>query len=1025
MKSSSRGIGQLARVVFFIGSWCLAVVAFGQEHRVTIHVNKLYSNTDGGCLGRPDHDWNLSYSGSASNNFSLVGCWKVIDQNVPYTYSNPSAANITDLTTARYFRLKLQGWEGTEDADECEYYDSPGCASGDDLQAKTQQYDLDDLEPFEPTDNQQFYIRTIGPDGALGHYYVEGEITWRPDPLLAPDPITYSGNGDRCPDETLILSTVLDVPNVDKVVKNYQWEVSYTTGSYSWKIADYTTNRYLIIPFKSLPGYPTNLSNNKQIRFRVRANYTDNESWSKYSTTVAVDISPAAPTFTYDATPSCALTGTAKIDLSVTGSTYRYRYFLRPGYNNTGCINPDDDDCLYGQVGSFNTSSKSIPYVSPGKYTLVVSNNGDTRGICYTAKNIEVMAHDDLYIGDFIARHNPCPGDAEGSLVVTAFGGDPDRDIIFSLNGSTDGFERESRYRGTFTNLSAGAYTLLVNDGGCSPLWPQDSAGVTITITDPATPVTLETDDITNDLLKIDPTCSTEPNGTITVYVKGGGGRYVYDLEGPVHDLQETDLPQRAFENLPGGTYVLHVYDADLPACDPLTLSDIYLPPILPPQITFVSSQDVTCANISAADDDGTIILSATEGTGHYAFYLTGATTTMGTDGVFHHLTPGDYTAYVRSADVANCSDADTLAVPIRIAGREPVQINLQEHKHLTCFDEDNGKLAVAITSERSQTYQWQYRTASADVWSNVSSARGGTTLQIDQLFPADYRLVTTDTAECIQTSEIFSIRGPAAPLQLMDLVTIPETCEGGNNGKILVQVAGGWGQYLTTYAGDDLSFTTFTDETGFGPGEYLVRIADAEECTVEAMASIALSNVAFQANFLTTSEAYVQDTVVLVEVCYPQPDSLTWDFDEGVMVLPEQAHTSPGIMGMMPGTFTITLTGYFSTCTDEVTKVITFIALDETSSGRIALGEDAFKTMQIFPNPGNGQYTAAITLHTQAPLQIQLYNLQGNILYQALYDSQYEHTVPIDLTDQRQGIYLMKLTSLHHQKTVRLIKNR
>jgi gliding motility-associated-like protein len=126
-----------------------------------------------------------------------------------------------------------------------------------------------------------------------------------------------------------------------------------------------------------------------------------------------------------------------------------------------------------------------------------------------------------------------CPGDSDGSIVVTVSGGTPAYDYVWSNNV----FQRIN------ADLPAGTYTLTLTDhNNCS----------LSRIFELSTPDTVKI--VTVDLS--DPTCSGVPDGTITIHADGGSGDFTYSYNNG--DSYEADS---VMIKLNSGTYSLLVKD--------------------------------------------------------------------------------------------------------------------------------------------------------------------------------------------------------------------------------------------------------------------------------------------------------------------------------------------------------------------------------------------------------------------------------------------------------------------------------
>jgi hypothetical protein len=78
--------------------------------------------------------------------------------------------------------------------------------------------------------------------------------------------------------------------------------------------------------------------------------------------------------------------------------------------------------------------------------------------------------------------------------------------------------------------------------------------------------------------------------------------------------------------------------------------------------------------------------------------------------------------------------------------------------------------------------------------------------------------------------------------------------------------------------------------------------------------------------------------------------------------------------------------------------------------------------TLKVYPNPGNGQYSLEIESEIANSYRVAVFNTVGKIVYQNEFGS---HSVKqtINLTDQNDGIYFLKVTGKNTNKVIKLIK--
>ncbi len=136
------------------------------------------------------------------------------------------------------------------------------------------------------------------------------------------------------------------------------------------------------------------------------------------------------------------------------------------------------------------------------------------------------------------------------------------------------------------------------------------------------------------------------------------------------------------------------------------------------------------------------------------------------------------------------------------------------------------------------------------------------------------------------------------------------------------------------------------------------------------------------------------------------------WDFGDGTTgVGPEVYH-----IYNWKGLFTVTLTAY-NDC-DTVT-------VEQEVESRITTGVEELAngaSINIFPNPNNGQFNLAVNVPEQASVSYQVLDVQGAIVGQGVLGNvQGERVQNVQLSNLSAGMYLMRVQVGTSAKVVRM----
>lgn len=318
---------------------------------------------------------------------------------------------------------------------------------------------------------------------------------------------------------------------------------------------------------------------------------------------VTVDIiEPTAITASSNVTDViCGGDASGEIEVTVNGGTTPYEYSID---------------------GTTFQSSNIISALNAGNYTVTVRDANS----CVITLNQVINEPTVLTITVDEVNDAACNGQNDGSISVSGAGGSSPYE--FSLDGGAFGVS------GEFTNLIAGDYTITVRDAnGCEKELSQTVANqFTITAT----------------AALVDPLCSGDSNGEITLNTSGGVAPYEYFISGSA-----TSQASPIFSGLASGTYVLRVIDAN--GCQAGLTVDLTDPQVLSSQ---TSITQVSCNG----DGDGSMDIVVSGGTSPYEYSIDG--TTFQSSSSFTALTSGTYTVLVSDANDCEITEAVTITEP-------------------------------------------------------------------------------------------------------------------------------------------------------------------------------------------------------------------------------------------------------------------------------------------------------------------------------------------------------------------------
>ncbi|HCU20100.1 MAG TPA: hypothetical protein DF818_12650, partial [Bacteroidales bacterium] len=237
-------------------------------------------------------------------------------------------------------------------------------------------------------------------------------------------------------------------------------------------------------------------------------------------------------TGTYSITVRDAVSSTASVSVTITqpasalsGFMVSHTDILCYG-NNTGILTVSGSGgtapYLYQLgAGSYRTSGTFTNLVS-GTYTVTVQD----ANLCAFPVSVDITQPSAAVTGAVTVQINvSCNGGTNGSLIVTGAGGT----APFEYNISGGSFQAS----GSFSNLSAGSYTVVVRDANLC------TSDVPVTITEPVV--------LAIDHTSVPASCPDTPDGSISLTITGGTQPYNAIWSDGMTGISRTNIPDGSY----------------------------------------------------------------------------------------------------------------------------------------------------------------------------------------------------------------------------------------------------------------------------------------------------------------------------------------------------------------------------------------------------------------------------------------------------------------------------------------------
>lgn len=587
-------------------------------------------------------------------------------------------------------------------------------------------------------------------------------------------------------------------------------------------------------------------------------------------------------------------------------------YFVQV-VNNTGCLTVDTATVLAPDPILANLSTTPVscfgtcdgtatvaPTGGQGPYTFSWSpepgggqNTPAATGLCATNYSVTItdalgcsIVQDVLILGpapiDVVAvvEDASCNGVCDGSITLTPQGGTAPYTFLWTPappNGPNGPVAEQ---------LCAGQWQVLVTDAnGCDTL-------LTYTIAQPALLEAV--------LATVDNTCHGDCLGTAEVFIQGGTAPFVVTWRNANGDVIAPD--QTAIDLLCAGDYTVTITDAN--GCtntQPLTIGQGQ--PI-DPGLTVTGE---TCAGPC----NGTAISTPSGGQGPYTFFWDPAPGAGQGTGIVSGLCAGNYTVTI--TDQLGCDTVVAFTVaPYQAV--DPGAVVTNESCGGSC---DGSVLLNPIGGIGPFTYNW-----------NPAPPNGQGGSSALDLCPGDITVTITDAVFCVTTAT-FTITGPPVITVAVDQV-VEASCANASDGSIAVTTGGGTIPLSFQWNGPNGYSSPQEDISAIAPGDYTLTITDANGCD-----STVAVNVPSLSGLLANAGADQQfcagPDVVLDGSASTGALSYEWTNDQGQLIGDQAVVT---LTGLLPGTYTFTLTVIDGVCTSTDQVVVEVLLLPNVNAG-------------------------------------------------------------------------------------------
>ncbi|CAM1362359.1 putative Contig_15, whole genome shotgun sequence [Tenacibaculum sediminilitoris] len=460
--------------------------------------------------------------------------------------------------------------------------------------------------------------------------------------------------------------------------------------------------------------------------------------------------------------------------------------------------------------------------------------------------------------------------------------------------------------------------------------------------------------------------CNGDISAVLNVVATGGvgGNSYVWFNAVTGNSIGNSQV----IYNLPIGRYFVKV--TDLKGIE--DTSEIFT--VVQPEVLGVTGDvsNVTCSG----NNDGVISLNVEGGTPPYSYsWSSGETTAEITVAV------GSYFVLVTDANGCQTTGSFTVEKASSLTITETV-------KDVICYNSCTGEINLSIDGGIAPyTVQWN---------------TGQTGNIIKGLCAGIYTATVTDQKGCLVTKEI-SVK--SAEELIFDVVPSEVTLCYGETIEYDVTMVG-----VSEYAWTSTNGFTSNESVVLlsEEGVYTLTVTTVDGCKVSKEITIHKSNVEIDAQLILTSQAFVGEDIVLINVSNPISEKVEWNIPSNVTIVQK---TDEGLVLRFPapGNYDISLISNEGNCKKVATKTVNVLkARDLTDIGETK--NPFVKEFVVYSNPNKGKFTVDVELEKESEISLRLFSLGANsIVADKLLKGKKEYEVLYDMNVSA-GIYVLLL---------------
>ncbi len=406
-------------------------------------------------------------------------------------------------------------------------------------------------------------------------------------------------------------------------------------------------------------------------------------------------------------------------------------------------------------------------------------------------------------------------------------------------------------------------------------------------------------------------------------------------------------------------------------------------------ELVLTSSSPVDCEKGAV----GSIVSSVQGGTPPYTYQWNTGASSIEID----QLYPGNYYLFITDQNGCEIGAKTEITSPSNLSGTI-------EKVNPSCSEGCDGKLKVNIAGgSPPYSYKWKHDSRLQDT-------------NLENLCAGLYQLEIIDSEGCglFLSAQLES----PAPLtvNLGEDITL---CQG----QVHTVDAGLGNEGIAFVWKGDNGFESEQQIVDLDKaGTYEVTVINESGCVSNGSITIKQSNKEIEAEFLVTTQTFLNQEIVLVNVNNPMPEQSSWVVPDGLEII-EETEEKLVISAQNKGSYTIGLLAREGLCTKYYEKeILIYNEAELPATGEV---EDPFiREFICYPNPNTGIFQAKIQLAEEATICLRLIQILSNTVVDELIVKGSDYYLEdYDLSHLPAGLYLLVLETPKGSQVFKVVK--